>query len=473
MKKQVSKRLSVASRGLRYKLRLALYLMAVLPLLVSIYLVSNYILPRIGLKLEIALTLLISIVVAILGFFVIKQVFDRILSVSSEAKMIAAGDITRRLDIAREDEVGDLGDALNQLTLRIRGNMDELKNYSEKTTEINLEIQKRILVLSSLLQISSLITQSAKLEDILKLTVEKSRFIANSDLAFLLFREENKGSFHTKVADGMNVQHLYKLEVEFEDAMLIKLAKTGMPLIMDRENTQPENLKVVFLEQFRLRNVLALAIYLRGRLMGLLGVGNIKEQFSFKKDDIELLDVFAKQIAIAVENDLLMHRIEKLEIKDTLTGLYNETFVHNRLQEEIKRAITYQRPCAYILLNLDNFKKYHENFGSLQSEAALKKIAVLIRDSVTEIDRVGRVGDNEFAIVLPEKNKRQAQTIAEEIRKKVEFTFGEEQDPNKKITCSGGVSENPLDGIDADELIVRAKDLAGQAKKQGSNRILL
>ena len=473
MKKQVSKRLSVASRGLRYKLRLALYLMAVLPLLVSIYLVSNYILPRIGLKLEIALTLLISVVVAILGFFVIKQVFDRILSVSSEAKMIAAGDITRRLDVAREDEVGDLGDALNQLTLRIRGNMDELKNYSEKTTEINLEIQKRILVLSSLLQISSLITQSAKLEDILKLTVEKSRFIANSDLAFLLFREENKGFFHTKVADGMNAQHLYKLEVELEDALLIKLAKTGMPLIMDRENTQPESLKVVFLEQFRLRNVLALAIYLRGRLMGLLGVGNIKEQFSFKKDDIELLDVFAKQIAIAVENDLLMHRIEKLEIKDTLTGLYNETFVHNRLQEEIKRAITYQRPCAYVLLNLDNFKKYHENFGSLQSEAALKKIAVLIRDSVTEIDRVGRVGDNEFAIVLPEKNKRQAQTIAEEIRKKIEFTFGEEQDPNKKITCSGGVSENPLDGIDAEELIVRAKELVNQAKKQGSNRILL
>ncbi|MDD5653038.1 MAG: diguanylate cyclase [Candidatus Omnitrophica bacterium] len=471
MKKQSSKRVSFASRGLKYKLRLALYLMAVLPLLVSVYLVSNYILPRFGLRFEVMATLGISFFVAFLGFFVIKQVFDRILSVSTEAKMIAAGDITRKLDIEREDEVGDLGDALNQLTNRIRNNMDELKNYSEKTTEINLEIQKRILVLSSLLQISSLITQSAKLEEILKLTVEKSRFIANSDLAFLLFRDENKAVFHTKIADGPNAQHLYKLEAEFEEAMLSKLAKTGRPLILDKDNPQPENVKSLFLEQFRLRNVLALPIYLRGRLVGLLGVGNIKEQFNFMKDDIELLDVFAKQIAIAVENDLLLHRIEKLEIKDALTGLYNETFIHNRLQEEIKRAITYQRPCAYVLLNLDNFRKFHDNFGSLQTEAALKRVAAIIRESVTEIDRVGRIGDNEFAIVLPEKNKRQAQTIAEEIRKKIEFVFSEEQDNNKKITCSGGVSENPLDGVEAEELVARAKDRANHAKQQGKNRI--
>jgi GGDEF domain-containing protein len=72
---------------------------------------------------------------------------------------------------------------------------------------------------------------------------------------------------------------------------------------------------------------------------------------------------------------------------------------------------------------------------------------------------------------LPDKNKRQVQEAAEELRKKVAFTFGEEQDTRKKITLSGGVAENPLDGIDASELIAKAKDLVKLAKSQGKNRI--
>jgi len=101
----------------------------------------------------------------------------------------------------------------------------------------------------------------------------------------------------------------------------------------------------------------------------------------------------------------------------------------------------------------------------------LKKVAGLIRDSVTEIDRVGRIGDNEFAIVLPEKNKRQAQVIAESIRKKIEFIFSEEEDSEKRLTASGGVSENPLDGIAADELMAKAKEAVSLTKQQGKNRI--
>lgn len=464
------KKLSFASRGLRYKLRIALYLMSVLPLLVSVYFVSNYILPQTGLRIDILGSLTISIGIAVIGFFVIKQVFDRILSVSSEAKLIAAGDIHRKVDIAREDEVGDLGEALNQLTLRIRGNMDELKNYGEKTTEINLEIQKRIFVLSSLLQISSLISQGARLDDILKLTVERSRFIANSEISYLLFKEEKNADFYIKIADGINAQYLLNVSVRLKENMFDNFIKTNRPLILDKENILPEDIRIIFSEQLKLKNTLALPIYMRGKVNGMLGIANTKETFLFRKDDTELLDIFAKQIAIAVENDLLMHRIEKLEIKDPLTGLYNEAFIHNRLQEEIKRAITYQRPCAYILLNIDNFQKFRQNFGSLQAEGTLKKVASLVRESVTEIDRVGRVGDNEFAIVLPERNKRRAQAIAEEMRKKIEFSFSEEQDVSKRLTCSAGVSENPLDGIEAEELVAKAKESLSLAKKQGKNR---
>jgi diguanylate cyclase (GGDEF)-like protein len=447
--------------------------MTVLPLLVTGYIISTYLLPVMGFKLEIIISLSISAMIAVLGFFIVKEVFDRVLSVSTEAKLIAAGDISRRLSLERDDEVGDLGDALNQLTHRIRSNMDELKSYSEKTTEINLEIQKRILVLSSLLQISSLISQTTGLDEILKVTVEKSRFIASSDLSYLLFKQDNSERFSTKIADGPHAQRLFKVEVEFDKHALNRVLNSSRYILLDKDNKLPDSLKEIIQQQLQLKNTLALPIYIKGRLAGILGIGNSREEFVFKRDDVDLLDVFAKQIAIAVENDLLMHRIEKLEIKDPLTGLYNESFINNRLQEEIKRAITYQRPCAFVLFNVDNFLKFQQTYGSLQAEGILKKVGTLIRDSVTEIDRVGRIGDNDFAIILPEKNKRHAQTIAEEIRKKIQFAFNEEEDVNKRITCSAGVSENPLDGIDSEELLRKARDKVKEAKGQGKNRITI
>ena len=221
--------LSLTSRGLKYKLNIAFYLMSVLPLLVCIYLVSNYVLPNVGLKVDIAVAILISVFIALIGFCVIKGVFNRIVSVSTEAKRIVAGDINHKVEIGYKDEIGDLGEALNQLTQRIRGNMEELKGYSEKSTEIDLKIHKRIIVLSNLLQISSLISHGDKLENILKFTIEKSRALANSDAAYLFIKDEDSDTFSVKVKDGINSEHLLQLKLNRDDKVFNKLIETNQP----------------------------------------------------------------------------------------------------------------------------------------------------------------------------------------------------------------------------------------------------
>lgn len=468
---KITEALSLSSHGLKYKLKISFYLMSILPLLVCAYLVSNYILPRFGMSIDIGLSLLISVVIAIFGFFVVKEVFDRIVSVTSEAKLIAAGDYTRSVETEEKDEVDDLGQALNSLTRQIRSNMDELKGYSEKTTEINIEIQKRVMALSSLLQISSVISQSVKLEESLKLIVEKSRLLASSEASYLLFREEERGSFYMKEVDGPGSSALMRVIISPTEE-LNKVFNLNKPVIIDSQNTATATLAQAFFEKFQLKNTLALPVYLKGKILAVLGIANSNAHFKYTKGEADLLDIFAKQVAIAVENDVLSRRVEKLEIKDTLTGLFNDAFIHTRLQEEIKRSIAYQRPCSYIVFDIDDFKKYHETFGLLAAEAEVKKIASLMKDSVGEIDRVARTGDDEFAILLPEKNKRQAQDLANDIRKKIEYSCDEETDPRRKVTVSAGVSENPLDGVGAEELLTKANQLLKTAKKQGKNRVV-
>ncbi len=457
---------SLSSKGLRYKLKIAFYLMLILPLLIFLYFISNYILPQRGLEINIAILFLVCSFIGISGFWVIRDVIRRIVSVSSEAKLIAAGDINHQIERTQPDEVGDLGDSINLITQQIRDNMEELKDYSTKTSEFNLEIQRRVVLLSSLLQITSMVSQGNKLDDILMLAVEKSRQIVDSDSAYLLLKDEEKEILKMNAADGVNAQDLLNIRLDIEKSIFDNCIKRRTALILDSENPVSGNLYTEFYETFKLKATLAIPMYSKGRLLGVLGIGQIAPNFVYKKDTQGFLNIFAKNIAIAIESDILKRRVEKLEIKDTLTGLYNDTFIRSRLQEEIKRALVYQRPCSFILFKIDDFRRIYDNLGIRFSEMILKKVATLIQASVTEIDRVARFAGDEFAVVLPERNKRQAIEIAEKVRKKIEFSFSEEE-KNRRITVSGSLSENPLDGVTASELIQKAKDLLIKAKDSG------
>src|SRR3989338_8062441 len=113
-------------------------------------------------------------------------------------------------------------------------------------------------------------------------------------------------------------------------------------------------------------------------------------------------------MTIAIENDLLMKKTEELTITDDLTDLYNKAYIMSRLEEEIKRAIFYQRPCSFIIFNIDNFKAFREANGELVGEEVIKKVAKFIKDNADPIGKVARIGGDEFAMLLPEKNKRGA-----------------------------------------------------------------
>jgi len=467
------KSMSLLHQGINYKLKIAFWLMSVLPLCVTIYLVSNFMLPKTGPRIDILAVVVLSIFISLFGFFVLKEIFRRITWVVKEAKLIAGGDINHTIEVKYIDEVDELGHSLNFLTNRIRSSMQELKSYGERTKEIDQDIQRHVIVLSGLLQISSLISQSAKIDDVIKIAIEKARLLANSDLSFLFLWDDANKNLYFKAADGTNSDYLAKVRLDSRDETIAKMLTSGKPVLLEKKRPLLERINDYFPEEFKLLNTLLVPVHLKNKLKAILGIGNIKEDLFHKKGDLDLIDIFAKQIAIGIENDILSSRIEALETRDLLTGLYNENFMYGRLQEEIKRAIVYQRPCSLVIFHIDRFNAFHKRFGLLNSEAALKKVGLVIKNLVSEIDRVGRTSDDEFAIILPEKNKRQALNLAESIRKEVEFAFSEEEEQDKRITLSGGLSENPLDGIGAEELFVKARELVELSKRQGRNRILI
>ncbi|MDD5680601.1 MAG: diguanylate cyclase [Candidatus Omnitrophica bacterium] len=465
------KKLSLIPRGLRYKLLIAFCLMSIIPLLVSLYIVRDYIFPPSGDILSTSWVMFFCVIITFLGLVLAKQMVEPVIEMAIETQLIAKGDVSRKIDVRTEDEIGDLGRSINEITAHIRDKIDELKVYGEKTRLINTEIHKKVLVLSSLLQIGENISGLTELEDIVTLIVEKVAHTIEPGYAMIFFPKPNDLQTLEIVAESnLSNDTLQSLEIKPGKGFLGNVLMSGTVIYAD---SKTKHLKQIedFKDENSIKNFAAFPIISRNKAIGLLFIGNDADDFEFKTDDLEVLKIFSKQAAIAYESDALTKRAKELEIKDDLTDLYNEKYIAGRLDEEIKRAILYQRPCSYIVFDIDNFDAFRSQNGELATEKALKRVASVLGKNATEIGRAARLSGDGFSLLLPEKNKKEAYKIAEDVRREVE---GLELDggPVKRLTISGGVSENPIDGTTAAELMQKAATGLSIAKTQGKNRII-
>ncbi|MCX5687307.1 MAG: diguanylate cyclase [Candidatus Omnitrophica bacterium] len=449
------KELSMVPKGLRYKTMIAFSLMSLIPILVCAWVVMIYIVPNInlffGLTLgNISFILFTCIVISILGLYVTKEMIDPVIKMAEEARIIAEGDTTKSINIIREDEVGDLSRSLNIMTQQIKENMEELKGYEERTKLINLDINKKVLALSGLLQIGNLISSSKELHSILSFITQKVSDIENNFAVLLILADES--------LKGYTAAYSCNIEENKVFGLILKQSELSSDILAGK---------------LGLENIAGMPVTSAGKLCGMLIVGNNEKDFIFTDDEKELLKVFAKQISIALENDILARKSKELAIKDEVTCLYNYNYMKTRLDEEIKRALVYQRPCGYLLVDIDDFKNFYKTYGEEKSEAFLKALGTILQSSVIEIDKVGRLRDDKFAVILPEKNKRQSTHIAEEIRKKIEEEIWKRVKSDNKLTVSIGVSENPIDGSTADELMEKAERLVRSTKPLGKNRVVV
>ncbi|MFA5256373.1 MAG: diguanylate cyclase [Candidatus Omnitrophota bacterium] len=466
------KRMSLAPKGLRYKLVIAFSLMSIIPILACAYIIFSHNFPMVGELISVAVVVIISVVISILGLVLARGMVDPVINMAIEAKMIASGQFDKEISVRADDEVGILGDSINTMTQKIRLNLDELKSFSQRTKELNVEIHKKVLALSSLLQIGDLIaTGSTNLDAVLELSVQKVAMILDGGFCvFYMIPKEESDEFLPKAYSNIQEETLLDIIVKKGEGLLGRLIEEKKLFIVDNTTKMTRDVEE-FKSSNNIKNMLVIPIYSGRKNFGLLVVGNKQDDYRYRIDDLDLIKVFAKQITIAIENDIWIKKSEELSIKDDLTDLYSKSYVLSRLDEEIRRAIFYQRPCSFILFSIDNFDSLREKRGELVTEDVIKRVAKLIRDNTTPVGKAARISGKEFGMLLPEKNKREAAHIAEDIRKQIEAAnFSREG--SLKITVSGGVSENPIDGSTQEDLFRKATELLANAKSMGKNRVV-
>jgi diguanylate cyclase (GGDEF)-like protein len=192
-----------------------------------------------------------------------------------------------------------------------------------------------------------------------------------------------------------------------------------------------------------------------------LGLIICEARLSAKK--IREAEVLVSQITLGYEKTALYERVRELARIDGLTGLYLRRYFLERLDEEIKRATRDRYQIAFIMADLDDFKKYNDTYGHLMGDKLLSEIGAIIKNSIYSSDFAGRYGGEEFSIYMPMAEKKGTLKKAWTIRKLVE-----EKTP---ITVSLGISYFPAHGKNIQGLIEASDGALYQAKQKGKNQI--
>jgi two-component system cell cycle response regulator len=162
-----------------------------------------------------------------------------------------------------------------------------------------------------------------------------------------------------------------------------------------------------------------------------------------------------------------------LAVTDELTGLYNRRYFDRHLTLMLDKAREQERDMAVMLIDMDFFKSVNDTHGHDIGDAVLKEFAVRLRRNIRGVDLACRFGGEEFVVLMPDTDYRQAQNVAERVRTAVaerEFDMGTQQ--ALAVTVSVGVALNESE-TDTPEMILKRADVAlYRAKREGRNRVV-
>ncbi len=165
-------------------------------------------------------------------------------------------------------------------------------------------------------------------------------------------------------------------------------------------------------------------------------------------------------------------KADQLARIDMLTGLNNRRAFFETGKLIVKNAQRYGRPLSMAMLDIDHFKLINDTYGHASGDEALKVVANVLSQGIRASDVSGRLGGEEFAIILQETNLTTAQQLIERLRKEVEQTRTHFESQEICVTASFGLAELGKNPDNLDKLIDRADSAMYQAKKDGRNRVV-
>lgn len=347
-----------------------------------------------------------------------------------------------------------------------------VRNGVERLVERGL-FPKRRALRHRLIQVARGLSTQNRLETLIQQLADDTRQALDLDWSAVVAIDEEREGLTTAFSSGIEQAERHRLAALLHERSeaFESLERLRRPITVNRLRRQNETASE------GLANIGAevlVPLYFQRRMIGILCLGRKENGELFRREELELLDLFSHQIATSLEN----LRLFQDATYEELTGLLRREVVLRQLDTEAARAIRQGTPLSVFMIDLDHFKAVNDAHGHLFGDRILARVAQVMRERVRAVDALGRFGGEEFLLVLPDTDGEGARKLAEELRQAVaELSF----DPpdggdGLGVTISIGTASERPDGDDAQQfaarLLLQADEAVYRAKSGGRNRIV-
>lgn len=334
--------------------------------------------------------------------------------------------------------------------------------------------------------IAQQIRQSLKLEDILSTTVEQVRQFLNCDRVIIgqyLPNGQMKIEVESLVKNCQSLQGKVFPKLIYLPEQESRFYRQGQPWkIEDIYTTSLETEHLEILKELQVRAELVVPILNSGELWGLLVAHHCCDARFWQPWEIDLIEQLNNELAIAIHQAELYQQLQnknrellRLTTLDELTQLSNRRHFNQYIYKEWRRLAREQQPLSLIMCDIDYFKLYNDNYGHLDGDFCLQRVASVLQNSIRRpADLAARYGGEEFAIILPNTEAQGAVELAKKICHRVkEMKILHQKSPIcEYVTLSMGVAcQIPQSELPPETLVNVADQALYQAKEQGRNQV--
>lgn len=206
---------------------------------------------------------------------------------------------------------------------------------------------------------------------------------------------------------------------------------------------------------------------------GQIAKGDFSQRVEFLGEFSHCFNRMVEQLAAYRQRILGQNReLERLATTDPLTGVYNRRYFMNFIAKEFLRSQRYAHVFSVIQMDIDHFKKINDTHGHAVGDEVLKVFAANCLEVLRENDVLGRIGGEEFSIILPETELAGALSVAERFCRTIAELQIQEEDRLIRFTVSIGVTSFRHDDTGIEAVLRRADEALYLAKKGGRNKVV-
>ena len=366
---------------------------------------------------------------------------------------------------------------MSKKSLILEPQIETPKSYARLKSELERlrsELDYRLHIAESLQNFLERISSSDPVRTYNSVLTNTKGLLEADRLSLLVF-DEVSDELILRAAIGLSVKPSAVSRLRLGEGISGGVLQSGQPLLVqDIEKDGFESAPVE--RNYKTKSFISYPLTIGGRKIGVLNATDKSSGGYFDDVDLNLLELIGPQVAVALERAEWQERatdFQLMSITDLLTGLPNRRYLEERLTEELNRSRRYGYPMSFLMIDIDDFKRYNDLNGHQAGDLALQISAHSLKAALRSADVAARYGGEEFCILLPQTPVPEAKVIAERIRQRVASTsypHGKTQSLGS-VTISIGVSTFAKDIDTAEKVIAAADSALYKAKHKGKNRL--